>query len=85
MNSATGATEKTVLSFFSSRPNWDFLAPSHAGECVPPPLVSGGGGGGGGTIACGREGGVSQFRREDRHCGTLVSRYICTLWLVYRT
>jgi hypothetical protein len=24
-----------VLSFLSSRPNWDSPTPSHAGECVP--------------------------------------------------
>ncbi len=29
---------------FSSRPNWDFPAPSTTGGCVPPPLVQGGGG-----------------------------------------
>jgi hypothetical protein len=38
-----------VLSFLSSRPNWDPLAPSLAGECVPPPF--GWGGGGGHTLA----------------------------------
>jgi hypothetical protein len=26
--------------------------------------------------------GLSQFRRGDRHCGTLQHRYICTLWCV---
>ncbi len=34
-----------VVSFFSSRPNWDSPIPSHAGERVsppPPPLVPGG-------------------------------------------
>ncbi len=33
-----------MKSFFSSRPNWDFLTPLPAGEHVPPPLVVGGGG-----------------------------------------
>jgi hypothetical protein len=32
-----------VLSFFSSRPNWDSPNPSHAGECVPPLWFMGGG------------------------------------------
>jgi hypothetical protein len=43
-----------VLSFLSSRPNWDSPPPSHAGECVvylSPPLVPGEG-----TLACGRGG-----------------------------
>jgi hypothetical protein len=35
-----------VLSFFSSRRNWDSPNPSLAGECVPSPFGSGGGGGG---------------------------------------
>jgi hypothetical protein len=47
-----------ALGIFSSRPNWDSLTPSPAGESVHPPLVQGGGGGG------------SQFRRGDRHCST---------------
>jgi hypothetical protein len=34
-----------VLSFFSSRPNWDSPTPtlSHAGKCVPPLWLWGGG------------------------------------------
>ncbi len=40
----------------------------------PPPLVLGGGA----HSLAREEVGESQFRREDRHCGTL---YICTLWL----
>ncbi len=57
-----------VLSFLSSRPNWDSTTPSHAGECVPPQWFRGEG-----TLACGRgEGaGGSQFQRGDRHSGTL--------------
>jgi hypothetical protein len=31
-----------VLSFLSSRPNWDPPTPSHAGESVSPPVVPGG-------------------------------------------
>jgi hypothetical protein len=31
-----------VLSFFSSRRNWDSPNPSPAGECAPPPFGSGG-------------------------------------------
>ncbi len=33
-----------MLSFFSSRPNWDSSTPSHAGEFVYPPLWFRGGG-----------------------------------------
>jgi hypothetical protein len=43
-----------VLSFFSSRRNWDSPTPPAAGECAPPPQPFGPGGGG--TLAC--EGGV---------------------------
>jgi hypothetical protein len=58
---------------FSIRPNWD---PSPAGECISPCFGSGGRG----TLACGRGGGESQFRRGDRHCGTLgTGIYVCTL------
>ncbi len=32
-----------VLSFFSSRRNWDCSTPSPAGECSPPPGSGGGG------------------------------------------
>jgi hypothetical protein len=53
-----------VLSFFSSRRNWEY--PSPAGECAPPPPGSEWRG----TLE--REGlGESQFRRGDIHCGTL--------------
>ncbi len=51
-----------VLSFFSSRRNWDSPNPSSPGECAPPPppVMSGG------AHSLGREGlGVSQFRRGD--------------------
>ncbi len=61
-----------VLSFISSRWNWD--SPSHAGERVPPPPR---GSGGGGILACGRGGGESQFRRGVRHCGTLGIYVFC--------
>jgi hypothetical protein len=33
-----------VLTFFSSRPNWDSPSPSPAGECAPPPPLYPGGG-----------------------------------------
>ncbi len=54
-----------VLSFFSSRRNWDSLNPSPAGERIPPPppppLVPRGG-----AHSLAREGvGESQFRRGD--------------------
>jgi hypothetical protein len=61
-----------VLSYFSSRRNWDSPTPSPAGECAPLPLVPGGG-----AHSLAREGlGESQFRRGDLHCGTL---YMCVL------
>jgi hypothetical protein len=42
-----------VLSFFSSRRNWDYPTPLVAGECASPTLWSGGEG----TLARGRGGG----------------------------
>ncbi len=63
-----------VLSFFSSRRNWDSPNPSPAGECSPLPLVPGGGAHSLATEEGG--GGESQFRRGDIHCGTL---YMCVL------
>jgi len=51
-----------VLSFFSSRRNWDSPNPSVAGECGPPFVP------GVGAHSLARE---SQFRRGDMHCGTL--------------
>ncbi len=56
-----------VLSFFSSRRNWDSLNPLPA-ESVPPPppLVPGGGA----TLVSERGMGESQFQRGDIHCGT---------------
>ncbi len=58
-----------VLSFFSSRPNWDFPTPSQADECVyPSPLWFRGGGGG--TLARGRGGWGSPI--PDEGTGTLV-------------
>jgi hypothetical protein len=61
-----------VLSFFSSRWNWNSHNPSPAGECAPPPVL------GGGAHSLARKGlGESQFRRGDIHCGTPVR----TLWL----
>ncbi len=56
-----------MLNFFSSRPNWDYPTPSPAGERVLPPFGSGGGT----HSLAGEEVGGSQFRRGDRHCGTL--------------
>jgi hypothetical protein len=56
-----------VLSFISSRRNWDFPNPSPAVECVPPPGYAGRGT----AHSLAREGlGESQFRRWDIHCGT---------------
>jgi hypothetical protein len=70
-----------VLSFASSRWNWDSPNPSPARECAPHTFVPGGG-----AHSLARKGvGESQFQRGDIHCGTLymyilcVLRYICTL------
>jgi hypothetical protein len=62
-----------VLSFFSSRPNWDSPSPSHAGECcIPPSLVPGG-------HTWYRERGWGVPVRTRRHT-LCYSRYKCTLW-----
>ncbi len=64
-----------VLSFFSSRRDWDSPNPSSAGECAPPPPVPGGG-----AHSLAREGmGESQFRLGDIHCGTLYISVLCGL------
>ncbi len=56
-----------VLSFFSSRRNWDSPTPLAAGECANPTLWSGGR-----AHSLAGEGlGKSQFRRGDIHCGAL--------------
>jgi hypothetical protein len=75
-----------VLSFSSNRRNWDSPNPSPAGECAPPPPVLGGG-----EHSLAREGlGESQFRRGDRHCGSLYVFVLCAanrgnkLWKIYR-
>ncbi len=86
-----------VLSFFSSRPNWDSLSPLAAGECDPPTF----GKGGRAHSLAGEELGESQFRRGDIHCGALYTVYKPTslyhrdwkmrvnstfrLWVVYST
>jgi hypothetical protein len=60
-----------ALSFFSSRPNWDYPTPSHAGDVYP---FFGSGGRGG---VAGEGVGESEFRRGK---DTVVySRYICTI------
>jgi hypothetical protein len=59
-----------VLSFFSSRRNWDSPNPSPAGENSPPPF-----GFGGREILAGERVGKSQLRRGDIHCGTLGEKY----------
>jgi hypothetical protein len=65
--------EDRVLSFFSSRPNWDFPTPLtrlQASVC-PPPFGSGGGG----TLACGRGGWGSPNSEE----GTATMLLYCRL------
>ncbi len=62
-----------VLSFFSSRCNWDSPNPSPAGECAPPPLVPGGG-----AHLLTREGG-GRVSIQTRGHTLWYSVYICTL------
>ncbi len=52
-----------VLSFFSSRRNWNSTTPSTSGECAPPPWFRGRGMRG--------EGWGPQFQWGDIHCGAL--------------
>ena len=72
-----------VLSFFSSRRNWDSPTPSPLQTAVYPPtprfrLVA--------HSLAGEGVGESQFRRGDIHCGTLYTKYsICTLCLRHIT
>ncbi len=61
-----------VLSFFSSRWNWDSPNPSPASECTPPPFGSGGRG----TLAGERGGGRVPIPKRGH---TLCSLYVCTL------
>jgi hypothetical protein len=66
-----------VLSFFSSRPNWDSPTPSPAGKRALPF-----GSGGEGIYSLAGEGvGEPQFQRRDRHCGTL-GVYVFSLFCV---
>ncbi len=62
--------EGRVLSFFSSRRNWDSPTPLAAGECASHSLVRGEG-----------EGlGESKFRRGDIHCGALCIKVLCGIF-----
>jgi hypothetical protein len=68
-----------VLSFFSSRRNWDSPNPSTAGEwCAPPPVS-----GGRGTLA--GERGVGRVPIPTRGHSLWYSLYIRTLWLPLST
>ncbi len=68
-----------VLGFFASHPNWDSPTPSPAASQAGVSLNPVGSGGGEGyTNARGRGGGGSQFRRGDRHCGTLGIYVLCS-------
>ncbi len=62
-----------VLSFFSSRRNWDSPNPSTAGECTPPPHGSGGRG----TLAGERGYGRVPIPTRGKHCGTLYIYVLC--------
>jgi hypothetical protein len=68
-----------MLSFFSTRRNWDFHIPSLAGASVlpPPPLVRGGGP----HWVGGKGVGESRFRRGDINCGTLYMDFVC--YIIY--
>ncbi len=62
-----------VLSFFSSRRNWDSPTPRPLASVPSPPLL----GGEGHTHWRERGVGESQFRRGDIHCGTLYIYVLC--------
>ncbi len=62
-----------VLSFYSSRRNWDSPDPSPAGEYAPPPF----GTGGRGTLAGEKGGGRVPILTRDIHCGTLYIYVLC--------
>jgi hypothetical protein len=63
--------DRLLLSFFSSRRNWDIPTPSPAGECLPP------------LVAKKRGGGVSLFGKRGQ---TLwYSGYKCTVFPGPRT
>jgi len=70
-----------MLSFFSSRRNWDCPNPSPAGECASPPLAPVTRGA---APSLAREGsGESQFQRGDIH-SAWYSLYICNLcWVSF--
>ncbi len=57
---------KNVRLSFQSSERWGPPTPSPAKECCSPPSSKGGD-----TLACGEEDGGSQFRRRDKHSGTL--------------
>jgi hypothetical protein len=63
-----------VLSFFSSRRNWDSPNLSPAGECAAPPPP---GSGGRGTLAGEREGGRVTIRTRGYTRGTLYIYVLC--------
>ncbi len=72
------AQSRQSARLFSSRPNWDSLAPSTAGECVPSPFGSGGG-----TLACGWGGHFTELmwprkvtlrNKKNQHKVTLTSQ-----------
>jgi hypothetical protein len=76
MDSVLSQRVGRVLSFFSSRRNWDSPNPSPAGECAPPPVL--GGGAPRGTLAC--EKGVGRVPVPTRGHTLSYSLYIRTLW-----
>jgi hypothetical protein len=63
-----------VLGFFSSRPNWNSLTPSPAGEFAPPPPAGYLGGGGGIDSLAGEGVGVPIPTMGQK---LWFSRYIC--------
>ncbi len=65
-----------VLSFFSSRWNWDSPNPSPARECAPHPLVRGEGHTRWWERGCDSVW-KCQFQRGDIHCGTLYMYVLC--------
>jgi hypothetical protein len=64
-----------VLSFFSSRRNWNSPTPLAAGECAPQPLVRGGG-----HTRLRERGWGSHNSDEGTYTVVLYNIYISTLW-----
>jgi hypothetical protein len=76
-----GDGHRVVLSFLSTRRNWDTPTPPAAGECAPPPF----GPGGGAHSFVGEGLGESQFRRGDIQYTVVLNIYkYFVVMVIYR-